>query len=57
MVFNPDPTKLAQEVIFSRKSYSLKHYDLYFNSLVAERVETQKYLGLKLNEKLILRNI
>ena len=29
MVFNPDPTKQAQEVIFSRKSHSPKHPDLY----------------------------
>ena len=28
MVFNPDPTKQAQEVIFSRKSHSPKHPDL-----------------------------
>ena len=28
MVFNSDPTKQAQEVIFSRKSHSLKHPDL-----------------------------
>ena len=36
MVFNPDPTKQAQEVIFSSKSHSLKHPDLYFNGLVVE---------------------
>ena len=52
MVFNPDPTKQAQEVIFSRKSHSPKHPDLYFNSLVVEKVKTQKHLGLKLDEKL-----
>ena len=52
MVFNPDPTKQAQEVIFSRKSHSPKHPDLYFNSLAVEKVKTQKHLGLKLDEKL-----
>ena len=52
MVFNPDPTKQAQEVIFSRKSHSLKHPDLYLNNLVFEKVKTQKHLGLKLDEKL-----
>ena len=52
MVFNPDPTKQAQEVIFSRKSHSLKHPDLYFNSLVVEKMKIQKHLGLKLNKKL-----
>ena len=51
MVFDPDPYKQAQEVIFSRKSHSLKHRDLYFNSLVVEKVKTQKQLELKLDEK------
>ena len=52
MVFNPDPIKQAQEVIFSRKSHSPKHPDLYFNSLVVKNVKTKKHLGLKLDEKL-----
>ena len=52
MVFNPDPIKQAQEIIFSRKSNSLKHPNLYFNSLVVEKVKTQKHLGLKLDERL-----
>ena len=52
MVFNPYPTKQAHEVTFSRKSHSPKHPNLYFNSLVVEKVETQKHLGLKLDEKL-----
>ena len=51
MVFDPDPTKQAQEVIFSRKAHSPKHPDLYFNSLVVEKVKTQKHLGLNLDEK------
>ena len=50
-VFSPDSTKPAQEVVFSRKSHSPKHPDLYFNSLVVEKVKTQKYLGLKLDKK------
>ena len=41
MIFNPDLTKQAQEVIFSGKSHSLKHHDLYFNSLVVEKVKTK----------------
>ena len=55
MAFNPDPTKQAQEVIFSRKSHSPKHPDLCFNSLIVEKVKTQKYLGLKLDESLNFR--
>ena len=42
MVFDPDPTKQAQGVIFSRNSHSPKHPDLYFNNLVVEKVKTQK---------------
>ena len=45
MVFNPDPTKLAQEVISCRKSHFPKHPDLYFNNLLVEKVKTQKHLG------------
>ena len=39
MLFNPDPTKQDQEVLFRRKSLSTKHPDLYFNSLVVEKVK------------------
>ena len=49
MVFNPDPTKQAQEVIFSRESHSPKHLDLYFNSLVIEKLD--KKLNFKENLK------
>ena len=52
VVFNTDATKQVQEVIFSRKSHFPKHPDLYFNSLVFEKVKTQKHLGRKLDEKL-----
>ena len=54
-VFNPDSTKQAQELVFSRKLHSPKHPDLYFNRLVVENVKTQKHLGLKLEEKLNFR--
>ena len=55
MVFNPDLTKQAQEVMFSRKSHSPKHPDLYFNNIVVEKVKTKKHLGLKLDERLNLK--
>ena len=51
MVFNPDPTKQAGEVIFSGTLHSLKHTDLYSNNVVAQKVEIQNYLGLKLDKK------
>ena len=41
--------------MFCRKSHSLKRADLYFYSLVVEKVKTQKHLGLKLDERLSFR--
>ena len=58
MIFNPDPTKQAQEVIFSRKSHSPKYPDLYFNSLVVEKVKPPKNIqGLNQMKDWILGNI
>ena len=51
-LFNQDLTKQAQEVIFSRKSHSPNHSNLYFNSLLVEEVKTRK---LKLDERLNFR--
>ena len=55
MVFSPDSTKQAQEVIFFRKSHSRKLPDLYFNIIVVEKVKTQKHLVLKLDKTLNFR--
>ena len=57
IVLNPDPTKQAQEVIFSRKSSSLKqlYLDLQFNGLIVVKRKTQKHLGLELDERLNFR--
>ena len=52
MVSNQYPTKQAEELIVFRKSHSLNHPDLYFNSLVVNKLKTQKHLQLKLDEKL-----
>ena len=52
MSFNPDPTKQAQEVIFSRKYSKPNHPDLMFNQAVVKRTPSQKHLGLILDEKL-----
>ena len=52
MAFNPDPTKQAQEVVFSKKPQESFHPNLYFNKFVVEKVQTQKHLGLKLDKKL-----
>ena len=52
MAFNPDPTKQAQEVVFSKKPRKSFHPNLYFNKFVVEKVQAQKHLGLKLEKKL-----
>ena len=52
MSFNPDPSKLAHEVIFSKKRNKITHPDLVFHELPVERVDNHKHLGLILDEKL-----
>ena len=52
MLFNPDPTKPAQEVLFSRKKKTLYHPTLSLNNIQVERASSQKHLGLILYEKL-----
>ena len=52
MIFNPDPSKQAQEVVFSKKRNQPNHPDLYFNESKVKRVSAQKHLGLVLDEKL-----
>ena len=41
MSFNPDPTKQAQEVIFSRKTKTLSHPPLFFNNTSAAQTPCQ----------------
>ena len=52
MLFNPDPTKPAQEVLFSRKKKTLNHPTLSLNNIRVERASSQKHLGLILDKKL-----
>ena len=51
MIFNPDITKQAQEVIFSRKSKKTDHPAVYFNDAPVEKTSCQKHLGMHLDEK------
>ena len=51
MSFNPDPSKEAQEVIFSRKTKKDYHPPLAFNNNVPE-TDSQKQLGIVLNNDL-----
>ena len=52
MLFNPDPKKPAQEVIFSRKKQSQSHPTISLNNIPVERASYQKHLGIILDENL-----
>ena len=52
MCFNPDPTKQAEEVLFSYKHVSPDHPPIYFNDMEVKRVSEHKHLGLILDPKL-----
>ena len=52
MSFNPDPTKQAQEVIFSRKTTKKIHPKIFFNNIPVSKANSQKHLGLHLDSKL-----
>ena len=51
IIFNPDVSKLAQKIVFSRKASATNLRTIYFiNACVREN--TQKHLGLSLDSKL-----
>ena len=52
MSFNPDPTKPAEEIIFSHKKKPLHHPPIFFNNVEVKRVSEHKHLGLILDSKL-----
>ena len=52
MNFNPDTTKQAQEVIFSRKVKKTVHPPLLFNNASVTRTSSQKHLGIILDNQL-----
>ena len=52
MIFNPDISKLPQEVVFSRKTDKVNHIPLIFNATPVAQTSHQKHLGLYLDEKL-----
>ena len=52
MNFNPDPSKQAQEVIFSRRLQKTNHNQVYFNHNSVKQVPFQKHLGMYLDTKL-----
>ena len=52
MLFNPDVTEQAQEVIFSRKIKKTDHPVVYFNKAPVAKASCQKHLGMHLDERL-----
>ena len=55
MGFNPDPSKSAQEVIFSHKLQKSTHPTLSFNNNIVTQSVTLKHLGILLDTKLDLQ--
>ena len=52
MTFNPDPSKQAVEVYFTRKLTPPNAPNIYFINTVIADSENQKHLGLVLDKKL-----
>ena len=57
MCLNPDPNKLATEVIFSHKSNPHLHPPIYFRNSPVVTQPFTKHLGIILDSKLILMNM
>ena len=56
MRFNPDPTKPAEEIIFSLKHAHVQHPPHFFNNIMVKQVSEHKHLGLILDSKLTFAN-
>ena len=56
MSFNPDPSKQAQEVIFSRKTKKEYHRPLTFNNYNVSETNSQKHLGVVLDNRLSFKD-
>ena len=52
MLFNPDISKQAHEVVFSRKHFKISHPSLTFNSIPVAQVGSLNHLGISLDSKL-----
>ena len=53
MNFNPNPTKQAREVIFSRKAKDIFHPPLVFNNTSVSKSSFRRQMGVILDSKLI----
>ena len=54
MSFNPDPTKQAEEVIFSRKKIKSSHPLIKLNNLPVQNASSQKHLNMNIITLFIL---
>ena len=54
MLFNPDPSKPAQELLFFRKKVQI-HQTISLNNIQIERTSHHKHLGILLHAKLFFR--
>ena len=52
MSFNPEPSKQAQEVFFSRKIQKPCNFPIYLNNKLVKQVPSQKHLGMISHNKL-----
>ena len=52
ILFNPDPSKPAREVLFSRETKVQNHPTISLNNIQVERASYRKHIGLILDEKL-----
>ena len=57
MCFNPDPSKQVREVIFSRKTKKEYHLPLAFSNNNVSETNSQKHLGVVLNNRLFLKTM
>ena len=56
MSFNPDPSKQAQDVIFSKTINKVYHPPLLFNNSTIQKISSQKHLGIHLDEELTFKH-
>ena len=52
MGFNPNSSKQAQEITFSRKKLKSSHQSVYFNNIPVSSTTVHKHLGMLLDDKL-----
>ena len=52
MNFNPNPSKQAHTIIFSRKVQQINHHSLFFNHNLLNSTYKKKHLGVVLDAKL-----